>query len=143
MLSASDKEKLDGISAGANGITAADVGCWGYLYRCNPIVTNGDLSLGNGVGITTSGGEGLLVSGPPSGTWTGVAGCQWAVGSLDKAGVIRSSASSLIHYRNDGRSATIWDSANDGSGSELDADLLDGHHASYFATSSQLTSVQS
>ena len=29
---------------------------------------------------------------------------------------------------------TVWTSGNDGSGSGLDADLLDGHHASYFAT---------
>jgi hypothetical protein len=27
---------------------------------------------------------------------------------------------------------TIWDSGNDGSDSGLDADLLDGKHASYF-----------
>ena len=31
---------------------------------------------------------------------------------------------------------TIWDSANDGSGSGLDADLLDGQHASAFAAAS-------
>jgi len=32
----------------------------------------------------------------------------------------------------------IWDSGNDGSGSGLDADLLDGHDSSYFATSASL-----
>lgn len=32
----------------------------------------------------------------------------------------------------------IWDDGTDGSDSGLDADLLDGHHASYFATSSSL-----
>jgi len=31
---------------------------------------------------------------------------------------------------------TVWDAANDGSGSSLDADLLDGNHASAFAASS-------
>ena len=35
--------------------------------------------------------------------------------------------------------ATVWTSANDGSGSGLDADLLDGNHASAFATSAQGT----
>jgi hypothetical protein len=32
----------------------------------------------------------------------------------------------------------IWDSGNDGSGSGLDADLLDGQHGSYYATNSSL-----
>lgn len=33
----------------------------------------------------------------------------------------------------------VWHSGNDGSGSGLDADLLDGQHASYFATASALS----
>ena len=33
---------------------------------------------------------------------------------------------------------TIWHAGNDGSGSGLDADLLDGHDSSYFATASSL-----
>ncbi len=37
---------------------------------------------------------------------------------------------------------TIWNSGNDGSGSGLDADLLDGNHASAFATASQGTSAE-
>jgi len=37
---------------------------------------------------------------------------------------------------------TLWGSSNDGSGSGLDADLLDGNHASAFATSSQGTSAE-
>ena len=38
-------------------------------------------------------------------------------------------------------SAGIWGSANDGSGSGLDADLLDGQHASAFLTSETLSST--
>jgi hypothetical protein len=38
-------------------------------------------------------------------------------------------------FFNSGSKATIWHSANDGSGSGLDADTLDGNHASSFATS--------
>lgn len=38
-----------------------------------------------------------------------------------------------------GEFRTIWHSGNDGTGSGLDADLLDGQHASYFATSASLT----
>ena len=34
---------------------------------------------------------------------------------------------------------TVWDSGNDGSGSGLDADLLDGQHGSYYLTASNLT----
>ena len=40
---------------------------------------------------------------------------------------IRSGATNLLHSRN-GTDYTIWDSFNDGSGSGLDADLLDGQH---------------
>ena len=36
---------------------------------------------------------------------------------------------------------TIWDTANDGSGSGLDADLLDGQHASAFLTAETLSST--
>jgi len=46
-----------------------------------------------------------------------------------------------LFYRSTNGSGTtgwnrIWHSGNDGSGSGLDADLLDGHHASYFAPAS-------
>ena len=34
---------------------------------------------------------------------------------------------------------TVWDNVNDGSGSGLDADLLDGQHGSYYLTASNLT----
>ena len=34
---------------------------------------------------------------------------------------------------------TVWDSGNDGTGSGLDADLLDGQHGSYYATAAQGT----
>lgn len=60
-------------------------------------------------------------------SWTGVDfTTQWGVGPIVKQGVIRSSNASLIHYRHGVGSGTIWDSLNDGSGSGLDADLLDG-----------------
>lgn len=69
-------------------------------------------------------------------TFTGTDGTGWSVGANDCVGVIRSSNASLKHYRNGVGASTIWDSGNDGSGSGLDADLLDGKHASAFATSS-------
>lgn len=59
---------------------------------------------------------------------TGVTAEQWMVGAVNSQGVIRSSNSNLIHFRNGAGACTIWDSLNDGSGSGLDADLLDGFH---------------
>lgn len=44
---------------------------------------------------------------------------------------LRSGATDLIHRKN-GTDYKIWDSSNDGSGSGLDADLLDGLQASWF-----------
>jgi len=70
---------------------------------------------------------GLLTYRPAVGAWSWVNNTQWGVGATDCQGVIRSSDSSLIHARPLGQ-FTIWDSGNDGSGSGLDADLLDGWH---------------
>lgn len=71
----------------------------------------------------SSGAHGLLSYHPTS--WTGVTSSQWGVGATDSQGVIRSSNANLLHYKG-GTMYTIWDSGNDGSGSGLDADLLDG-----------------
>lgn len=78
--------------------------------------------------IETSDGNGLLTY-QPSG-WTGVNNTQWGIGTINNQGVIRSNNTSLLHYRNGSDVYTIWDSGNDGSGSGLDADLLDGKHYS-------------
>ena len=75
----------------------------------------------------SSGAHGLLSYHPAS--WTGVTSSQWGVGATDSQGVIRSSNANLLHYKG-GTMYTIWDSGNDGSGSGLDADLLDGKHLS-------------
>lgn len=42
-----------------------------------------------------------------------------------------------------GKSGTVWTSANDGSGSGLDADTLDGHDTSYFAASGANSDITS
>ncbi len=84
--------------------------------------------------INTNNLNGLLTYHPAS--WTGVTNQQWSVGTVDSQGVIRSNNTSLLHYRNSaGTLSTIWDSGNDGSGSGLDADLLDGLHGGDFARS--------
>ena len=73
-------------------------------------------------------GNGLLAY---SGSWTGVDfSSQYGVGTINRQGVIRSGNSSLIHYRHGAGNATIWDSLNDGHGSGLDADTVDGVHCS-------------
>ena len=41
-------------------------------------------------------------------------------------------------YRKSGNNYTIWHEGNDGSGSGMDADLLDGQHASYFINTSNI-----
>lgn len=85
------------------------------------------LLTGSSVGIEASDNAGLLVYKPESG-WSGVSNTQWAVGALSAQGVIRSNDNSLLHY-NGTNNYKIWDEGNDGSGSGLDADLLDGIHA--------------
>lgn len=76
-------------------------------------------------------GNGLLAY---SGSWTGVDfSSQYGVGTINRQGVIRSGNASLIHYRHGSGNATIWDSLNDGHGSGLEADLLDGYHVSQLA----------
>lgn len=58
----------------------------------------------------------------------GVPSSSWGAGTANLPGVIRSNNSSLTHWRNGVGNSTIWDSGNDGSGSGLDADMLDGVH---------------
>lgn len=48
---------------------------------------------------------------------------------------------SFFRYNSAYTTYRIWDSGNDGTGSGLDADLLDGHDSSYFATTSALTTL--
>ena len=45
---------------------------------------------------------------------------------------------SLFRYNHNYTQYRIWDAGNDGSGSGLDADLLDGHDSAYFATATSL-----
>lgn len=52
---------------------------------------------------------------------------------------IRSGNTNLIHNK-DGNNYNIWDASNDGAGSGLDADLLDGRQGSEYALASSLNS---
>ena len=82
----------------------------------------------NEIDATT--GDGMLAF-QGQNSWTGVNFAnQWGVGPIVKQGVIRSGNASLVHYRHGVGSATIWDSLNDGHGSGLDADTVDGVHCS-------------
>lgn len=61
---------------------------------------------------------------------------RWDIGLYDTVnndGNINIVASSFTH-----RGFTIWDSNNDGAGSGLDADLLDGQHGSYYTNAASL-----
>lgn len=55
--------------------------------------------------------------------------------TLGYIGMTGSANSSLYRWNVDGSASyKVWDAGNDGSGSGLDADLLDGHDSGYFAT---------
>ena len=49
----------------------------------------------------------------------------------------------ILRWQIGNSSYKIWHEGNDGSGSELDADLLDGQHGSYYATAASVTTVTS
>ena len=74
---------------------------------------NATIALNTGAGIKDVGGAGLLVYRPSSG-WNNISSTQWGLGSADSQGVIRSSASDLLHFRNNTQ-YTILDSYNVGS----------------------------
>ncbi len=64
------------------------------------------------------------------------AGIEINRGTLTKASLIWDESNDVWKAGLAGSEAIIWTSATDGSGSGLDADLLDGQHASYFAPAS-------
>ena len=55
---------------------------------------------------------------------------------------VASGANGFI-YNSDGNDGTVWHSRNDGSGSGLDSDLLDGQQGSYYLDYNNLTNVPS
>ncbi len=69
----------------------------------------GQLYVQTGTGISDASGNGLLVYHPAS--WTGASNTQWAVGAVDSQGVIRSSATDLIHYKG-GTNYVVLDASN-------------------------------
>jgi hypothetical protein len=60
----------------------------------------------------------------------------WKDGSNNEINRIWAGTNTLNYRTNGGTTYGLWHSGNDGSGSGLDADLLDGNHASAFALSS-------
>ena len=85
--------------------------------------------------LQATNGVGMLAYNPSD--WVGVSSAQWGVGVSTAQGVVRGEGD-LIHY--DGTSSSIiWDSGNDGSGSGLDADMLDGLHSTSMMTFSDYT----
>ncbi len=80
--------------------------------------------------IETVNGNGLLFY--HRSEQAGVTNEQYGIGTLDSQGVIRSNNSDLLHVKPDGTKSKIWDEDNDGSGSGLDADLLDGKQGEWY-----------
>lgn len=60
--------------------------------------------------------------------------------STTSATLIRSKTGHTEVSSGSGTTYTIWDSGNDGSGSGLDADMLDGKHATYFTPATWMNS---
>ena len=60
--------------------------------------------------------------------------------STTSATLIRSKTGHTEVNSGSGTTYTIWDSGNDGSGSGLDADMLDGKHATYFTPATWMNS---
>ena len=64
-------------------------------------------------------------------------------GTLGSIGMTGAINGGLIRWSDTtSTSYTIWDSGNDGAGSGLDADLLDGYHSSHFATADHKHTVE-
>jgi hypothetical protein len=57
--------------------------------------------------------------------------------------IILRGGTSGLKWHADGSEATVWTSGNDGSGSGLDSDLLDGNHGSWYRDYNNLTNKPS
>ena len=119
-------------------------GSYNQGIRINRVSTNswallligksGDATSGTG---TTTAGDGAWLIGTPASSNSLIFNLNDA--SENKGLCLKGHGDNDIKWNNN----TIWHAANDGSGSELDADLLDGYHASYFhiQTAKSYTSV--
>src|SRR5690606_19875873 len=90
------------------------------------------------------------LNGIASGTYCQLVGYRaWGDDSGGRAHEIAFTDGGDIYYRNGteaggwGPWQKLWHAGNDGSGSGLDADLLDGQHGSYYAKASDLDAIKS
>lgn len=105
-----DADKLDG-QEGSYYAAASSLSSYLPLSAGSSYPLTGDLFLTAGKGISATGGVGLLVYHPSD--WPGISSTQWGVGTVESQGVIRSTASDLLHYRG-GTNYKVWDAANSG-----------------------------
>lgn len=105
-----DADKLDG-QEGSYYAAASSLSSYLPLSAGSSYPLTGDLYLTAGKGIEATGGSGLLVYRPAD--WSGISNTQWGVGATDSQGVIRSTATDLLHYRG-GTNYKVWDAANSG-----------------------------
>lgn len=148
---AADGTKLDGIEAGATAgnqtITlSGDVSGSGTTSIAVSVADDSHNHSFSTGGFTVNGNlvvTGDVDVGAQTGTWVQADVMTDAIGWNSSYGVYIGSNVGGIHYlRGNGTFTTggvtynLWHSGNDGSGSGLDADLLDGQHASAFALAS-------
>ena len=81
----------------------------------------GELIISPNIGIRTSGNSYSII-------YNDATTKNNYIGAQEATTYIRSGDTNLYHRRNGVADYTIWDSGNDGTGSGLDADLLDGVH---------------
>ena len=113
----------------------------------NGVVTLPEYLLLTGGTITSTLHQALVVrtSNTGANNWVAVAFRKYIDGTETALGGIamRTGVDWLLRYNGIGGTFyKIWDEGNDGSGSGLDADLLDGQHGTYYAKASDVTTLQ-
>jgi len=98
----------------------------GYLPLTGGTLTNANFGQSLTIHRNSTGGAASI-------RYTNTDGTLGYLGILNDNLVYRWNSDYSIRY-------LVWDAGTDGAGSGLDADLLDGQHASYFATASSLSS---
>ena len=100
---------VGGTDVAVKGLGSNAYSSTSYLPLAGGTMT-GVVTVGGASYVAGTGGQGLLAYKPTG--WTGVTNTQWAVGTVDSQGIIRSSNTDLIHYKSGVGSTVILDASN-------------------------------
>jgi len=133
-----------GLDATTGKFTAATASWWYSTNRILSIGTTADLGAPTGAFIEALTGYTLTITAPTgitiasnttfSGTVSVGANAVWHAGNFTPSNYATLAGTPVFTGTPKVNSNLIWHAGNDGSGSGLDADLLDNHDTSYFAT---------